>query len=99
VIWNMSKTESEEVEFEEISIKVPKQLVDFCRRLLEFTKAEDTTLEEQFSMILVSELKSMIENEDIAEIFTGLKGQNLIQAYRLDVAFERALSIIPVEQQ
>lgn len=93
----MSKPESEKVEFGEIRIKIPKQLVDFCRRLLEFTKEETTTLEEIYSRIVVQELKSMIENEDIAETFPALKAQNLIQVYNLDPAFSRVLSIIPVE--
>jgi hypothetical protein len=92
VIWYMAQ-----VEFEEVRIKIPKPLVDFCRRLLEFTKEETTTLEESFSRIVVQELKSMVDNEDIAETFPSLQGQNLVQAYRLDIAFERALSIIPVE--
>ena len=93
----MAKRENEKVEFEEIRIKIPKQLVDFCRRLLEFTKEETTTLEECFSRIVALECQSMITNDDIAETFPSLKGENLIKVYNLDAAFSRALSIIPVE--
>ena len=93
----MSKPENEKVEFEEIHLKIPKALVDFCRRLLEFTKEETTTLEETFSRIVAQELKSMVDNEDIAETFPALKPQNLIKVYNLDAAFSRVLSIIPVE--
>jgi len=94
-----TKPKTQEVEFEEVTIKLPKQIVEFLCSALGFTKEyQETPIQEALGRIIVNEVKNMLDNNDLRESFAGFDGASLIKAYNLQPAFERVFSIIPIEQ-
>jgi len=69
-----TKISKQEIEYESVTIKIPKQLMKFLRS---YAILSDKTVEQEIEYDLVSKIHSMIENIDGEELIDALGAKSI----------------------
>ena len=76
----MSKTETENKDYLEVTVKLPREIVEFLQK---YTAFIGQTLDAFFKGAMINEVKNMLQSEDIFETPWSTTAQ-VIKAHRLE---------------
>jgi len=77
---------SKEIEYDELTMKIPKPVKDFLEAAHRFSKVK-FSFEEWCYEQLIFGVKDSLEGDSIDSLFPDLAGPQLIEAYGLDKVF------------
>ena len=76
----MSKTETENQDYLEVTVKLPREIVEFLQK---YTAFIGQTFDDFFKGAMINEVKNMLQSEDIFETPWSTTEQ-VIKAHRLE---------------
>ena len=71
----------------EVTVKIPKAIMDFLEAAKQFSKVA-STVEEWCYQQIVFGMRDMLKGNSVDEIFPALSGDRLVIAYGLDKVFD-----------